>query len=163
MKTPIIQNIPSSIMENVNQILKPWRNDNDVQYFYNIIKGNEFSEGNISLTIRIGSARRLNRKHTDPKLEPVFYDELKIELIATAKSFSLSAFIFHNEQNKTEGFSYLFNPELEVEDEFKETVVLPEGNNGRCPEHFFADLTKLIKLNRDIRIESILGSLKNNE
>ncbi len=80
---------------------------------------------------------------------------------ASANCFSFSAFIFYNQQNKTEGFNYLLNTDLEIDDVFSETIMLPEGNNGRKPELFFHDLTKLLELNRDIRIQSTLHPLAN--
>lgn len=159
METPsIMQLMNKEVLHQLDSLLKPFMAEYDMIIMMDMLHGNRFKEGKTQMIIKIGSGRRLNRKFPDPPLEPVFYDELIIEMRATSKSFNFSAFIFYNEQNKTEGYSYSINPELDINDVFIETIVLPAGNNGRRPELFFADLEKLIKLNRDIRIEGRIGS-----
>lgn len=156
MKTPIINKIPAIMQERLDQILAPWKNEHDIKMLYDILNGGLFQNGNVTLTIKLGSSRRINYKLLDPEPEPVFYNEFKVLVRVTGSSFHFMATIFHNEGNKTEGFSYFVNLQ-EASELVDETWMLPEGYNGRATKFFFAEITKLLELNREIRIESTIN------
>jgi len=158
----IINRIDESILAFVDQITEPYKNDHDMKMFYDILTENRFQDGKVSFKLRIGSARRLQMTY-DNKLESdklerlgsLPYNEFKIQIRLTSKVFHLMVTLFHNEQNKTEGFSYHVDDSTDS-DVAEETWVLPEGNDGRRPELLFNEVCTLHKLNREMRIISEL-------
>jgi hypothetical protein len=159
--TNIMKQIRKEVISQLDQLLKPFLTEYDIILLLDILNGKKFQNGKILLTIRIGSGRRLNVNNNTNSIGDVFYDEIKMEIRATSKKFNFDAFIYYNNLNKTEGFSYSLNPELEINDLFDETIVLPPGNKGRKAEYFFDDFLKLFNLNRDIRIESCIEGIEN--
>lgn len=152
---PIINRIDKSILAFINQITEQYKNEYDVQMFYKILRGEQFQEGRIVFKMRIGSIRRLEYKLLNEELPKVHYNEFKLQIRLTSTVFHLMLTLFHNEENKTEGFSYHVDDTLDtgVADE---TWVLPEGNDGRKPQGLFDEVLLLHKLNREMRITSEL-------
>ena len=165
---PIINRIDKQILSFITTLLKPHEGGHDIEVFYQILNGERFNVGNVSLILKLGSSRRLDIKkflrpiQSPTQFEPLFYNEFKVEINVTSETLSLSAILFHNEENKTEGFHYMFNnDESDLSDG---TWVLPEGNYGRPLPKFFDDIYLLNKLNRELRVEGMLcPSLKNIE
>ena len=168
--SPIINKIDKRIMAFVNQMIEPYKDSHDMIMFCDILNGERFPEGNVYFILKIGSSRRLkmyNDKNitinTVEKLDSLSYNEFKIQVRITSKSFHLMATIFHNENNQTEGMSYHIDSTINsgIPDE---TWVVPEGDyihnqteiDGRKPEIFFEEICKLHKLDRGIKTSSEL-------
>ena len=151
-------------------MIEPYKDSHDMVLFRDILNGERFPEGNVYFILRIGSSRRLkmyNGKNTTTnkveRLDRLPYNEFKIQVRITSKSFHLMATIFHNENNQTEGISYNIDSTINsgIPDE---TWVLPEGDyihnqteiDGRKPEIFFEEICKLHKLDRGIKTSSEL-------
>lgn len=156
MKTKaIINRIDKSILAFINQLTEPYKDEYDVKMFYKILKGEQIQEGRHVFKIRIGSIRRLDHKLLNEELPPLPYNEFKLQIRLTSTVFHLMLTLFHNEENKTEGFSYHLDDTLDT-GVVDETWVLPEGNHGRKPQLLFDEVLLLHKLNREMRITSEL-------
>ncbi len=153
---PIINKIDKSIMAFVNLMIEPYKSDRDIKLFNDILNGKQFQNKYPMFKLRLGSARRLDRKIFEQEnLPEVFYNEFIIQINISSNSIHLMATIFHNEHDRTEGFSYHVDDEIDSE-VAEETWVLPEGNHGRKPEHFFDETYQLLKLNREIALISTM-------
>jgi hypothetical protein len=153
----IINSIDPSVLLFLKQLTEPWKNDHDVQMFFEILNGKSFEEGNVLFSLRIGSDRRINGLPKDEKTPALFYDEFNVHLRITSQWLRIRAALFHNTVNRTEVFLYNFksdkNPEFP-----EQTLILP-GGNGRKPEIFFNEIYLLLKQNREIRVYSEVGTL----
>ena len=161
--SPIINKIDNRIMAFVKQMTEPYKDGDDITMFYEILNGKRFPKGNVQLKYKVGSKRRFNFNMFDEPKATIFYNEFIVQIRLTSQSFHLMATIFHNDNNTTEGLSYTIDSNINSGVP-EETWVLPNEDtidnqkeiDGRKPELFFAEICQLHKLNRDMKIISVL-------
>lgn len=163
MNHPIITHFSDSILYMLDALFHSRRNDVDVRYFFNILKGQIFKEGSIMQTIRIGSSLRLFLPN-EPIKSGITWKEFIVDLKACATSFSFSAKIFHNHLNDIEEFKYSINLREGLIDYPTNSKYTNNGHHGRKAEQFMEEIMQLIKLNYNLGIESWLIPVgRNNE
>lgn len=152
----IINLIDPSVLEFINRLTEPWKDDQDLQMFYEIFKGYRFQDGKLLFSLRIGSDRRINRLPKDENVPTLFYDEFNVHIRITSKWLYLRAAVFHNTVSRTEAFLYCFK--LDREPELPEETFIFPGGNRRKPELFFDEIYLLRKQNREMRMYSKVES-----
>lgn len=154
--------LDAEILNFITKITEPHKDDHDIKMFNDILNGKRFQSTYPIFKLRIGSARRLNRKiFEEENLPEVFYNEFKVQIRISSTSVHLMATIFHNEHDKTEGISYTIDETINSGID-EETWVLPEGNAGRKSELFFEEILQLLKLNREIKFNSVIEPSEQN-
>jgi hypothetical protein len=154
----LIERIDKILLSFINTLTANWKDDHDIQLLYNLLEGKLENYKNSMLTVKIGSDKRINHKILNETINTNFYNEFIVQIRANSTSFHLMAAIFHSNQLEPEGISYYLDATTNSELASRSHLLLKE-NQGRDTQDFLNEIILLQKLNREIRIESIINPL----
>jgi hypothetical protein len=154
----LIKRIDKILLSFINTLTANWKDDHDIQLLYNLLEGKLENFKNTMLTVKIGSDKRINHKILNETINTNFYNEFMVQIRANSTSFHVMATIFHSNQLEPEGISYYLDSTTNSGLATHSHLLLTE-TEGRNTQDFFSEILLLQKLNREIRIESIINPL----
>lgn len=138
--------IDKSVLSFLNRVTEPWKEDEDLKLFFNILQGSNYNQDRLQFNLLIGSARLMKQDWENIKVKP-FYPEFLFNAVIAGKAFYLNAFVIDHESETKHEFEYVFDLNKNVE---SLKGVSPALSN---------EITHLIKLNRELRVNSQVSSV----
>jgi hypothetical protein len=133
--------IDKSVLSFLNKVTEPWKEDEDLKLFFNILQGSNYNQDRLQFNLQIGSLRLMQPGWENAEVKP-FYSEFLFSAVIAGRAFYLSAFVLNNELGTKHEFEYVFDLKRNIE---SLKGVSPALSN---------EIALLIKLNREIRVNS---------
>lgn len=138
--------IDKSVLSFLNRVTEPWKEDEDLKLFFNILNGANYNQDRMRFTLKIGSARLMQEDWEVVGLNP-FHPEFFFSAVIARKAFYLTAFVLNHEAGTKHEFEYVFDLSRNI-----------ESLKGVSPT-LSSEITHLIKLNREIKVKSELNAI----
>ena len=138
--------IDKSVLSFLNRVTEPWKEDEDLKLFFNILNGANYNQDRMRFTLKIGSARLMQEDWEVVGLNP-FHPEFLFNAVIAGKAFYLTAFVLNHEAGTKHEFEYVFDLNRNI-----------ESLKGVSPT-LSSEITHLIKLNREIKVKSELNAI----
>lgn len=149
----VSETMDKNILSFLTKVTAPWKDDHDLQVFYEILNGKRFENGKTLFKLKIGSGRRINPLVEKMKLLPFSYNEFIIDIRLTSRMFHLVIKLFHNAENTIEEFKHNIYPLIELGVP-KLNQIFSQEEISQETQLFLNEILLLLKLNREIRVYS---------